>query len=53
MDSYLAPLAATPSLASVIEYGARIAAIGRHGIDKVVSRANPQAQAAAEQSAKK
>ncbi|MCT4475495.1 NAD(P)-binding domain-containing protein [Bosea spartocytisi] len=42
VDSYLAPLAATPSLASVIEYGARIAAIGRHGIDKVVSRDREQ-----------
>lgn len=38
VDRYLVPLAATPALASVIEYGARITAIGRHGIDKVVSR---------------
>lgn len=42
VDRYLAPLAATPSLASVIEYGARITAIGRHGIDKVVSRDREQ-----------
>ncbi|KRE00811.1 flavoprotein [Bosea sp. Root670] len=38
VDRYLAPLSVTPALAVVIEYGARITAIGRHGIDKVVSR---------------
>jgi len=35
---YLEPLAATPELASVIETGARITAISRLGIDKVVSQ---------------
>ncbi|WP_186420353.1 FAD-dependent oxidoreductase [Bosea sp. CS1GBMeth4] len=34
---YLVPLAQTPELAAVIEYGTRVTAIGRHGIDKVVS----------------
>ncbi|WP_018260725.1 FAD-dependent oxidoreductase [Methylobacterium sp. WSM2598] len=38
VDHYLAPLAATPALASVIETGARVTALGRLGIDKVVSR---------------
>ena len=38
VDRYLAPLAATPALAPVIEYGAAVTAIGRQGIDKVVSR---------------
>jgi thioredoxin reductase len=36
---YLAPLAATPELAAVIEANARVTAISRHGADKVVSRA--------------
>jgi thioredoxin reductase len=36
---YLEPLAATPELAAVIETGARVTAISRHGVDKVVSRA--------------
>ena len=36
--NYLEPLAATPELAAVIETGARVTAISRHGADKVVSR---------------
>ena len=36
-DAYLTPLAETPELASVIETRVRVAAIGRHGIDKVTS----------------
>jgi hypothetical protein len=35
---YLEPLAATPELSAVIETGARVAAISRNGVDKVVSR---------------
>jgi hypothetical protein len=35
---YLEPLAATPELDAVIETGARVTAISRLGIDKVVSR---------------
>ena len=35
---YLEPLAATPELAGIIETGARVAAISRSGMDKVVSR---------------
>ena len=42
VDRYLVPLSATPTLAAVIEYGARVTAIGRHGIDKVVSRDREQ-----------
>jgi thioredoxin reductase len=38
-SAYLAPLAQTPSLQHVIETGARVRTISRHGIDKVVSRA--------------
>lgn len=38
VSAYLAPLSQTPELAPVIEYGARIKAIGRRGVDKVVSR---------------
>jgi thioredoxin reductase len=38
VTSYLEPLAATPELADIIETGARVTAISRHGIDKVVSR---------------
>lgn len=34
---YLAPLSQTPELAPIIEYGARVKAIGRRGVDKVVS----------------
>lgn len=37
-DAYLTPLAETPELAPVIEVGARVSAIGRHGMDKVTSR---------------
>src|SRR6202034_62638 len=36
---YLEPLAATPELSAVIETGARVTAISRNGVDKVVSRA--------------
>jgi thioredoxin reductase len=35
---YLAPLAATPEMAAVIETGARVTAISREGMDKVTSR---------------
>jgi thioredoxin reductase len=35
--AYLNPLAATPEMAAVIETGARVRAISRHGIDKVLS----------------
>ncbi|MGX1787564.1 FAD-dependent oxidoreductase [Bosea sp. NPDC055332] len=35
---YLAPLSQAPELAPVIEYGACVKAIGRRGVDKVVSR---------------
>jgi thioredoxin reductase len=38
VDSYLTPLARTPELAAVVETGARVTAIGRHGADKVVSK---------------
>ena len=37
VSSYLEPLAATPELASVIETNARVTAISRQGVDKVVS----------------
>src|ERR1700678_84626 len=37
--AYLEPLAATPELAAVIETNARVVAISRQGVDKVVSRA--------------
>lgn len=36
--NYLAPLAATPEIAGLVETGARVTAISRHGLDKVVSR---------------
>ena len=36
--SYLEPLARTPELAAVIETGARVTEISRHGADKVLSR---------------
>jgi thioredoxin reductase len=38
VEGYLKPLAATRELAAVIETGARVEAISRHGVDKVVSR---------------
>lgn len=38
VSAYLAPLSQTPELAPVIAYGARVKAIGRRGVDKVVSR---------------
>ena len=37
VSAYLEPLAATPELAAVIETNARVTAISRQGIDKVVS----------------
>ncbi|ABY30314.1 NAD(P)-binding protein [Methylorubrum extorquens] len=37
-DRYLAPLAATPELAPVVETGARVTAVGRLGMDKAGSR---------------
>ena len=38
VSGYLEPLAATPELAAVIETKARVTAISRQGVDKVVSR---------------
>jgi hypothetical protein len=38
LSDYLQPLAATPELAAVIETSARVTAISRQGVDKVVSR---------------
>ena len=38
VSSYLEPLAATPELAAVIETNARVTAISRQGVDKVVSQ---------------
>ena len=38
VNAYLEPLAATPELTDVIETNARVTAISRHGLDKVVSR---------------
>lgn len=38
VDLYLAPLAATPELARVIETDARVTALGRKNLDKVTSR---------------
>lgn len=38
VGEYLAPLAQSPQLAGTIEYGTRVIAIGRRGIDKVASR---------------
>ncbi|UDQ90110.1 NAD(P)-binding protein [Xanthobacter autotrophicus] len=35
---YLEPLSRVPAMASVIEFGARVTAIGRSGIDKISSR---------------
>ena len=37
VTSYLEPLAATPELAAIIETNARVTAISRQGLDKVVS----------------
>jgi thioredoxin reductase len=37
-SAYLEPLAQTPLLRSVVETGARVHTVSRHGIDKVVSR---------------
>lgn len=37
-EAYLKPLAETPALRPVIETGARVRNVSRHGIDKVVSR---------------
>lgn len=42
VSRYLEPLAATPELAGTIETGARVTAISRHGLDKVVSRDREQ-----------
>jgi thioredoxin reductase len=36
--AYLQPLAETPELRAVVEAGARVRSVSRHGIDKVVSR---------------
>ena len=36
---YLEPLAQTPEMAAIVETNARVMAISRHGVDKVVSRA--------------
>ena len=36
-EHYLKPLAATPALAAVVETGAKVTAISRQGMDKVVS----------------
>jgi thioredoxin reductase len=38
LRDYLLPLADTPEMAAVIETGAKVARISRHGIDKVTSR---------------
>src|ERR1700722_3773973 len=38
VSAYLEPLSATPELTAVIETNARVTAISRHGLDKVVSR---------------
>jgi thioredoxin reductase len=38
VSAYLEPLAAAPELAAVIETNARVTAISRQGVDKVVSR---------------
>ena len=37
VSAYLEPLAATPELTAIIETSARVTAISRHGLDKVVS----------------
>lgn len=38
VDAYLKPLAAIPTVAAVVEAGGRVTAIGRRGIDKMVSK---------------
>lgn len=38
VSEYLAPLASTPEMAAVIETGARVLAVSRQGMDKVVSK---------------
>lgn len=38
VEAYLTPLAEIPEMAAVIETGARVSAIGRLGMDKVVSK---------------
>ena len=38
VSRYLEPLSATPELRSVIETDARVIAIARHGVDKIVSK---------------
>ena len=38
VSAYLLPLAATPELTGVVETNARVTAVSRHGLDKVVSR---------------
>ncbi|NNM73872.1 FAD-dependent oxidoreductase [Enterovirga aerilata] len=38
VDAYLAPLSETPEIAAVVETGAKVTAMGRLGIDKVVSK---------------
>jgi hypothetical protein len=38
VTEYLAPLAATPEMAAVIETGSRVTAVSRQGMDKVVSK---------------
>ena len=43
VSAYLEPLAATPELTAVIETNARVTAISRHGLDKVVSRGRESA----------
>ena len=37
VDTYLAPLAATPQLAPVIRYGTRVEAVSRQGMDRTRS----------------
>jgi thioredoxin reductase len=37
-QAYLRPLAETPEMAGVVETGATVTAVSRHGIDKVVSK---------------
>lgn len=42
LAEYLEPLAAVPAMASVIEYGVRVTAVSRLGIDKIVSSGREQ-----------
>ena len=37
-EAYLKPLAETPAMFAVVETGAKVTAISRHGVDKVVSK---------------